>query len=61
MYADEVKEAETELWTALDALQKGDLSFARSSAARAQSAIVQAYRLRNKEVEDEREKQRLLA
>lgn len=55
MYADEIQQAESELWQALTALQEGNLSFARSSAARAQSSIVQAFRLRKQELEHERE------
>lgn len=53
MYADSIEEAEHELWQALDALTDGNLPFARSSAARAQSAILSAWRQRDKEVENE--------
>lgn len=54
MYADAVEEAERELYAALEALEQGNLTFARSSAARAQSAIVDAWRSRQQEVENDR-------
>lgn len=40
--------AEEELYTALEALEKGDLPFARSSAARAQGLINEAHKARAK-------------
>lgn len=53
MYADEIEQANAELWQALDALETGNLTYARSYTARAQSAIVNAWRSRNEEVSDE--------
>jgi cellobiose-specific phosphotransferase system component IIA len=53
MYADSIEEAEKELYVALEALESGNLTFARSSTARAQSAIVEAWRLRQQEVANE--------
>lgn len=60
MYADSVEEAERELYTALEALEQGNLTFARSSAARAQSAIVEAWRLRQQEVANEQQTRAVL-
>jgi hypothetical protein len=53
MYGECVETAEQELYTAIEALERGDLTFARSSAARAQTAIVDAWRSRNHEVMNE--------
>lgn len=53
MYADDIDSAEKELWNALLAVQAGDLPFARSSAARALSAIRDAWLSRKNEVENE--------
>lgn len=53
MYGQCVETAEQELYIALEALERGDLPFARSSAARAQSAIVDAWRSRNNESSNE--------
>lgn len=60
MYADNIEQAEKELYTALEALEAGDLTYARSSAARAQSAITDAWRLRKTEVTLEYENKSVL-
>ena len=53
MYGDCIETAEKELYAALEALESGNLQYARSSTARAQTAIVEAWRSRNNEVASE--------
>jgi HEPN domain-containing protein len=45
-YDDLIKAAENELYTALTALETGDLPWARSSSARAASYVVEAHQAR---------------
>lgn len=45
-HADWLAQAEAELYAALQALQDNDLPFVRSSAARAQDFVLQAWRSR---------------
>jgi cellobiose-specific phosphotransferase system component IIA len=59
-YGMTVESAEKELYAALDALEVGNLSFARSSAARAQRAIDEAHRIIRREEFNDSQEQRVL-